>query len=251
MLRVEELGVAFGAVRVFDGLTFEVGPGVTALIGPNGAGKSTVVNVVTGMLSPRQGSVSWHGRSVLGKGIDQVARMGIVRTFQSPRLFASLTVLENVMVGAHRFNRAGMFSAALALPRSRKSSDRLRERAYHALSSVGCAALVEVQAAQLTAGQQRLVSVARGIAAGPELLVLDEPAAGLNDHETAALADDLRSVCEAGTAVLVIEHHMEFVMSLADNVVVLANGQIIADGTPDQVRNDDAVVRAYLGADHA
>jgi branched-chain amino acid transport system ATP-binding protein len=251
LLRVDELGVAFGAFTVFDSLSFEVGPGVTALIGPNGAGKSTVVNAVTGLLSPQNGSVTWHGRSLGGLGIDQVSQLGVVRTFQSPRLFPSLTVLQNVMIGAHKFGQAGMLSAAFGLPRSRRASTRLREHALSALSSVGCAALADVPSAQLPAGQQRLVSVARAIAAGPQLLVLDEPAAGLNDQETAALASDLRSLSEAGTAVLVIEHHMEFVMSLADKVIVLANGEIIADGPPDQVRSDEAVVRAYLGADHA
>jgi ABC-type branched-subunit amino acid transport system ATPase component len=251
MLSVDRLGVAFGAFTVFEDLTFDVGPGVTALIGPNGAGKSTLVNAITGLLAPKTGSASWNGQNIVGKGIDRVARMGIVRTFQSPRLFASLTVLENVMVGAHGFSRSGMVAAALGLPRSRRSRDDLRDRALQALASVGCDSLADVPAARLTAGQQRLVSVARAIAGGPELLVLDEPAAGLNDHETAVLAADLRRVCDAGTAVLVIEHHMEFVMSLADHVVVLANGRIIADGTAEQVRSDKAVIHAYLGANDA
>lgn len=252
MLEVDRLGAAFGGLEVFRDVSFRVaGTGIAALIGPNGAGKSTLVNLVTGAGSPSSGQARWRGLELTSASPDQVTRRGVIRTFQQSRLFPRLTVMENVLVGAHRLGRGGLLSAVLRSPRLREDERRLREAASAALDAVHCGSLAERRASELTAGQQRLVSVARALAAGPELLILDEPAAGLSDTETTTLGEDLRTVAANGVTMLVIEHHMRFVMSLAAQVIVLAEGRVLADGTPEEVRRSPAVISAYLGGEDA
>lgn len=249
-LAVEGLTMQFGGLRAIDDVCLTVEQGsVLGLIGPNGAGKSTLVNCLSGSTRATRGSARWNGVELVGRPPESVVGAGVARTFQHARLLSDETVLDNVLLGAHGTGRSGFLAAALRLRSVRSDERRLRELAMDALAAVGCAHLAQRKAHELTAGQQRLVAVARAVAGQPSLLLLDEPAAGLNDVETQRLEDDLRRLHEQrGLTVVVIEHHLSFVMSISDQVVVLSQGQVIADGTPEQVANSPEVIAAYTGA---
>lgn len=251
MLEINDLSKHFGGLAAVDSVSFEVRPGlIVGLIGPNGAGKTTLVNLITGFHRPSAGMATWRGRRLSGRRPERVAAAGVGRTFQQARLFPELSALDNVMVGAHLLGRSGFGSAALRLPRVRHDERRLRAAAARSLADLHCTHLSSVPARLLTTGQQRLVAIARALAGQSELVLLDEPAAGLNDRETEVLAADLRSLATRDElTVLVIEHHLGFVLSLSDEVVVMSEGRIIATGAPDQVRKDPTVIAAYIGVD--
>ena len=252
MLSLHGVSKSFGGVRAVSGVTFDVAPGtVCALVGPNGAGKTTLFNVVTNLFAPDAGTVSMDGVTLAGLSPGQVAARGLIRTFQSARVFPGMTALENVLAGRHRLLRHGGLAHALRLPAARREEAALRHRAEGLLDMVGLLPHAHAHATDLPMGAQKLLEVIRALMAQPRLLLLDEPAAGLNDTETAELATLLRAIRLAGITVLVVEHNMPLVMGVADRVVVLEAGCLIAAGPPAAIQADRRVIDAYLGAEAA
>lgn len=251
MLESSELTVAFGGVYALRNVSFRSEPGIIlGLIGPNGAGKSTFINCVTGTLLPTSGYIKWRGDRLTGLRPDQIADRGISRTFQHARLFAGLTALENVMVGAHRTGRSGAIGAMFRSRSWRRDERSMVAAATEALATVHADGLSGTPAQDLTAGQQRLVAIARALVSAPEMLLLDEPAAGLTDVETDLLLRDMRAYLhERAITALIVEHNLGFLMSLANRVVVFDQGSVLSEGTPAEIRRDPAVIKAYLGAD--
>jgi branched-chain amino acid transport system ATP-binding protein len=247
-LRVEGVTVRFGGLTALEDVSFAVGAGeVVGVIGPNGAGKTTLFNVICGFLAPEAGTVTWRGEPLRARP-HQLARLGIARTLQGVNLFAHLTVRENVMVGAGRFARAGLASALLGLPRSDRDERALREAAHDALRELGVAEHADRLPGELPFAIQKRVALARALVARPELLLLDEPAGGLGEADMKDLGQLIRRL-GGEMAVVLVEHHMELVMSACDRVVVLDFGRRIAEGTPAEVQADRAVVDAYLGVE--
>jgi branched-chain amino acid transport system ATP-binding protein len=239
----------FGGLIAVDGVDLAVAKGgVTAVIGPNGAGKTTLFNIISGFQAPNAGRIVFDGIDITGHPPEAIAAAGVVRTFQLVQLFQNLSVLENVTVGSHLHTTGGLWSAVLRLPRMRAAERALEARARELLAFVGLDAAADEEANALAYGQQRLLEIARSLAAGPRLLLLDEPAAGLSVEETRRLAAAIRTIAERGTTVLLIEHDMKLVMNTADTVAVLDFGRKIAEGPPETVREDAAVIAAYLGA---
>jgi branched-chain amino acid transport system ATP-binding protein len=238
----------FGGLIAVDGVDLAVAKGgVTAVIGPNGAGKTTLFNIISGFQAPNAGRIVFDGIDITGHPPEAIAAAGVVRTFQLVQLFQNLSVLENVKVGSHLHTTGGLWSAVLRLPRTRAAERALEARARELLAFVGLDAAADEEANALAYGQQRLLEIARSLAAGPRLLLLDEPAAGLSVEETRRLAAAIRTIAERGTTVLLIEHDMKLVMNTADTVTVLDFGRKIAEGPPETVREDAAVIAAYLG----
>jgi len=248
MLAVEGVTKAFEGVLALDEVSLEVAAhSITALVGPNGAGKTTLFNIVAGSYPPTRGTVRLEGRVLDGVPAHERVRLGIGRTFQNALLFDHMTVLENVMVGRHVHGRAGMVAAALRLPRMRAEEERLYLDGMKYLNLVGLGQRAQTLAGSLPFGQQRLVAIARALATEPRLLLMDEPAAGLNALEKLDLADLIRRIQEMGITVLLIEHDVPLVMRLAELIIVLDHGRKLAEGTPEQVRQDRKVLAAYLG----
>jgi branched-chain amino acid transport system ATP-binding protein len=246
-LSVSEISVSFGGITALDGVSLEVSQGeVLGVIGPNGAGKTTLFNVICGFVSPTSGTMRWRGRSLDGTRPDRLASLGIARTLQGVGLFAELTVRENVMVGAQRFRRAGVIGAMLARPRADRDERALSERALSALEQVGCGDVLESRPGQLPYAVQKRVALARALACEPDLLLLDEPAGGLDSEEMSALARTITSL-GSSIAVMLVDHHMDLVTSVCDRMVVLDFGRVIAAGDPPTVRQDPRVLDAYLG----
>lgn len=247
VLDARDVTVRFGGLTALDGVSLVVPPRqVTGVIGPNGAGKTTLLNVLCGFVKPDSGTLSLDGRPLTRLRPHKLAALGIARTLQGVGLFGNLSVIENVMAGANVHARTGFTSALLALPRSDRDERKLRETAYQALTDLGVEGLADRRPGELPYGLRKRVSLARALAGRPRLLLLDEPASGLSEAELAELGEVITGLARQAS-VVVVEHHMDLMMSVCDTLVVLDFGKVIARGTPAQVRSDEAVTAAYLG----
>ncbi len=249
LLRVENLAVHIGGLVAIADASFSVPEGqVVSLIGPNGAGKTTAFNVITGYMRPTAGRILFDGAEITGLSPDRIAERGIVRSFQRTSVFTGCTVLENALMALHRRGSAGLLGALLRLPSARREEARLRAEAWAMLEFVGLAGRAETPAEVLAYGEQRRLGIALAAIASPRLLLLDEPAAGLNPSETAECMALIRQLRDRGMTVLLVEHDMPMVMQISDAIVVLNQGRIIATGAPAEIRRHPEVIRAYLGS---
>ena len=248
LLSVREVSKRFGGLQAVGGVSFDVARGsIKALIGPNGAGKTTLFNLISGFLPPDSGGIVFEGTPVQGMPPFEIAALGMSRTFQHIRLFPKMTVLENVMVGRHLHGRAGFIAGMLNLPFTWSEERRIREKSLEILELLGIADSARVEATSLAYGQQRVVELGRALACEPKLLLLDEPAAGLNMRETLEMGKLIAKVRNMGITVLLVEHDMSLVMTVSDEVVVLCYGEKIAEDRPLAIQKNREVIRVYLG----
>jgi len=251
-LEINSLKKSFGGLKAVNDVSFEVKPDtIHAIIGPNGAGKTTLFNLISGALAADSGDILFQEKSLRGLLTHQIAANGVSRTFQNIKLFSSMTVLENVMVGCHLKSKAGFFTAMLNLPWSWKEEKQIEKSSMEILDMLGIADTAALDAHSLPFGKQRLVEFARALASGPSLILLDEPAAGLNMHETDEIARMITKISDSGITILIIEHDMSLIMDISDHVVVLSSGEKIAEGTPEEVQSNKEVIKVYLGDDDA
>ena len=250
VLEVDAVTLQFGGLTALNDVSFSINEGeILGLIGPNGAGKTTCFNVTTGVYTPTKGEVRFRGKSLTGLQRHKITQLGIARTFQNIRLFQSMTALENVLVGADARHKTGVLNALFRLPRHRREETEGHERAMEILRFMGIDKQANELAANLSYGHQRRLEIARAMGTGPTLLCLDEPAAGFNPAEKHNLMELIRKVRDQGYTVLLIEHDMRLVMGVTDRIVVLEFGRKIAEGRPQDIRDNPAVIAAYLGVD--
>jgi branched-chain amino acid transport system ATP-binding protein len=248
VLRVESLSKSFGGLQALNDVSFEVPPGaIHALIGPNGAGKTTLLNLITGSLTADSGQVLFGGRELNSKEPHERVVLGIARTFQNIEMFGSMSVLENVLVGRHVKTRCGFLGAMARMPGVAREEREARARALELLDFMGLSEAAAWRSTDLPFGWQRFLEIARALATGPRLLLLDEPASGLNAVETATLGELLRRIRHSGITLLLVEHDMSLVMGIADRIVVLNHGMTLAEGAPCEIQANEAVISAYLG----
>jgi len=252
ILEVDHVSKRFGGVQALDSASFRVQESqLLALIGPNGAGKTTLLNIIAGTLSPTAGQVRFRGKRLNGRPPHERVRMGIGRTFQQANIFDGMSVLENVMVGCHLRGQCDLMDAAVRTPRARREEEDVYLDAVRFLNLVGLGSKAVEDAGSMPFGQQRLLAIARALAAGPSILLMDEPGAGLNRLEKTDLIDLIRRIQQMGITTILVEHDMELVMQLAEWVVVLDHGRRLAQGTPAEVRRNKDVISAYLGTEDA
>lgn len=248
MLSVQSLSRQFGGVAAVSDVSFEVKAGhVHSVIGPNGAGKTTLFNLISGVYVPSSGQVRLDGQDVTGESPEQLARRGMSRTFQNLQICMNMSACENVMLGAHLRVRSGLWAGLLGL--TAQADRKLRDEARALMDFVGVGSAAGAHATELSFGVLKRLEIARALAAKPRLLLLDEPAAGLNDSETHTIAELIRKIAESGTTVLLVEHDMKMVMTISDHIVVLDQGRKLAEGTATQIRANPDVVAAYLGSE--
>ncbi|WP_018133311.1 ABC transporter ATP-binding protein [Effusibacillus pohliae] len=248
MLKAEKLTKRFGGNTAVNEVDFEIRAGqITAVIGPNGAGKTTFFNLISGFHQPSGGRLLLNGRDVTGSPSYQMARLGIARTFQTTKLFAEATVIDNLIIGHRLRTKSGLWGAIMRTGRYRREEQKCREKAMQALAFVGAAELAERPVASISQEAQKRVAIALALATDPQLVLLDEPAAGINANETSRLAELIRKMKNAGLTVCIIEHKMQMIMNLADRIMVLNQGAKIAEGTPAEISQNETVIAAYLG----
>jgi branched-chain amino acid transport system ATP-binding protein len=248
ILAARDIGISFGGVKAIDGVSFAVAPGrILSIIGPNGAGKTTLFNVVSGVYESNEGRVELAGEDVTGLAPDRLAARGLSRTFQNLQIFQRMTAAENVMVGRHLRERCNLFADLFRLPSVTRQNRATREAALALLDDVGLRGSADMPAGSLPYGACKRLEIARALAAEPRVLLLDEPAAGCNAVETAEIDELVRRVAARGIAIVLVEHDMKLVMKISDRVLVLNRGRPVVEGTPREVRDDPAVLEAYLG----
>jgi len=252
ILSVEGLSKRFGGLQAVNDVSFSVPPGaIKALIGPNGAGKTTLFNLISGTIAPDSGVITFNGEPVQGLKPHQMACMGMARTFQHIRLFPKMSVIENIMIGRHIHSRAGFVAGMLSLPFCWKEERQIRSKCHEIMDFLGIAEFAEYDATSLSYGQQRTVELGRALACEPKLLLLDEPAAGLNMRETEELGALISRIRTTGITVLIVEHDMSLVMDISDEIIVLSYGKKIADDLPLAIQKNSEVIKVYLGDDDA
>jgi branched-chain amino acid transport system ATP-binding protein len=251
MLELSGITQVFGGVTALDTVSFSIAKGdITGVIGPNGAGKTTLFNIISGIYRQTSGTVMLEGKDISGFPPERLARLAMVRTFQNIELFGGMTVRENVMVGMHTRSSSGLLACALKMPWSISEERRIREEAMKWLEYTGILDLSEHTAGSLPFGQGRILEIARALAAQPRIILMDEPAAGLNSQETLGLARLITRIRDLGITVVLVEHDMELVMDICDRIIVLNLGRKLAEGTPREIQENPEVIAAYLGDDN-
>lgn len=249
ILETKDLTIRFGGLTAINKVSTQIPEGkIVSIIGPNGAGKTTLFNLITGALAPTEGEILFEGRSLVGKTTEQIARIGLSRTFQNIRVCTRMSVLDNVMISIQRVPSYNIFAALLRLPNVRRADKLAREQAMEYLRLLGIERYASAAAGSLPYGAQRRLEIARAIATKPKLLLLDEPAAGMNNEECSELVDLIRSIHKSQKlTIMLIEHHMDVVMNLSDEIYVINLGSVLRHGLPEAIQSDPEVIRAYLG----